>query len=206
MPEQTASLEQRVGRLLALLDAMDVDSLIAMVTDDIQSVDEISCGWSRGREAVESYLSQLKGSVSDVHSRMSDAHEAMWGDVGLVTFVLDQTYTMDGQQQTISARRRSSSGASRLIGRSPSSIPFRSLRPRRANWRNDRDADAPRGSPDIGSAPAPLGERAGHAPAGARCSETERRPALLTSRLSPSGQRRASFCSRREMVEAGLAR
>jgi ketosteroid isomerase-like protein len=34
---------------------------------------------------------------------MSDAQERVWGDVGLVTFVLDQTYTMDGQQQTISA-------------------------------------------------------------------------------------------------------
>jgi ketosteroid isomerase-like protein len=103
MPEQTGSLEQRVERLLALLDAMDVESLITMITDDVQSVDEISRGWSRGRAAVQSYLSQLTGSVSDVHSRMSDAHEAVWGDVGLVTFVLDQTYTIDGQQQTISA-------------------------------------------------------------------------------------------------------
>ena len=103
MPEQTASLEQRVGRLLEFLDAMDVDSLGTMVTDDVQSVDEITRGLTRGRAAVESYLSHLKGSVSDVHSRMSDAQEAVWGDVGLVTFVLDQTYTMDGQQQSISA-------------------------------------------------------------------------------------------------------
>ena len=103
MPEQTASLEQIVGRLLELLDAMDVETLGTMVTDDVQSVDEITRGWTRGRAAVESYLSQLEGSVSDVHSRMSDVHEAVWGDVGLVTFVLDQTYTMDGQQQSISA-------------------------------------------------------------------------------------------------------
>ena len=103
MPEQTASLEERVARLLELLDAMDVDSLARMVTDDVQSVDEITRGWTRGRAAVESYLSQLKGSVSNVHSRMSEAQEAVWGDVGLVTFVLDQTYTMDGQQQSISA-------------------------------------------------------------------------------------------------------
>lgn len=34
---------------------------------------------------------------------MSDAQQAVWGDVGLVTFVLDQTYIMDGQPQTISA-------------------------------------------------------------------------------------------------------
>jgi ketosteroid isomerase-like protein len=103
MPEQTGSLEQRVRRLLELLDAMDVDSLGTLLTDDVQSVDEITRGWTRGRAAVESYLSQLKGSVSDVHSRMSDVQEAVWGNVGLVTFVLDQTYTMDGQQQSISA-------------------------------------------------------------------------------------------------------
>jgi ketosteroid isomerase-like protein len=34
---------------------------------------------------------------------MSGAQETVWGDVGLVTFVLDQTYTMDGQQHSISA-------------------------------------------------------------------------------------------------------
>jgi SnoaL-like domain len=34
---------------------------------------------------------------------MSHAQERVWSDVGLVAFVLDQTYTMDGQQQTISA-------------------------------------------------------------------------------------------------------
>ena len=104
MPEQTStSLEQRVQRMLELLDAMDLDRLGAMLTDDAQSVDEITRGWTRGRAAMETYLSQLKGTVSDVHSRMSDAQESVWGDVGLVTFVLDQTYTMDGQQQTISA-------------------------------------------------------------------------------------------------------
>jgi ketosteroid isomerase-like protein len=104
LPEQTAtSLEQRVRRLLELLDALDLNGLGAMLADDAQSVDEITRGWTRGRAAIEAYLPQLKDTVSDVHSRMSDAQERVWGDVGLVTFVLDQTYTMDGQQQTISA-------------------------------------------------------------------------------------------------------
>jgi ketosteroid isomerase-like protein len=85
------------------LDALDLNGLGALIADDAQSVDEITRGWTRGRVAIEEYLSQLKDTVSDVHSRMSDAQESVWGDVGLVTFVLDQTYTMDGQQQTISA-------------------------------------------------------------------------------------------------------
>ena len=98
-----ASLEQRAERMLEFLDSMNLDGLGAMLTDDAQSVDEISRGWMRGRAAVESYMSQLKGAVSDVQSRMSDAHETVWGDVGLVTFVLDQTYTMEGQRHAISA-------------------------------------------------------------------------------------------------------
>lgn len=104
MPEQTAiSLEQKVRRLLELLDAMDLDDIGAMLSDDAQSVDEITRGWTRGRGAIEVYLSQLKDTVSNVNSQISDAHETVWGNVGLVTFVLDQTYTMDGQQHTISA-------------------------------------------------------------------------------------------------------
>ena len=101
--QSAASLEQRVQRLLELLDSMDLDPLGAMLTDDAQSVDEITRGWTRGRAEIQAYLSKLKDTVSGVHSRMSDAQERNWGDVGLVTFVLDQTYTMDGQQQSISA-------------------------------------------------------------------------------------------------------
>jgi ketosteroid isomerase-like protein len=48
-------------------------------------------------------MSQLKDTVSDVHSQMSDPQEAVWGDVALVTFVLEQSYTMDGQKQTLEA-------------------------------------------------------------------------------------------------------
>lgn len=103
MPAQTGSLEQEVRALLERLDAMDIESLGSMLTEDAQSVDEITRGWTRGRAAVEAYLSQLKNTVSDVHSEMKDPHESDWGTVGLVTFVLEQTYTMDGQQQNISA-------------------------------------------------------------------------------------------------------
>ena len=97
------SLEQRVGRLLERLDALDLAAIGAMVDDEVQGVDEIARRWMRGRPALEGYLSQLKGSVSEVRSRMSDIQEHAWDDAGLVTFVLDQTYTLDGHQQTISA-------------------------------------------------------------------------------------------------------
>jgi ketosteroid isomerase-like protein len=89
--------------MLELLDALDTKTLGTMLTDDAQSVDEITRGWTRGRAAIERYLSQLEASASDVHSQMSDVQETVWGDVGLVTFVLDQTYKMGGQEQSISA-------------------------------------------------------------------------------------------------------
>jgi SnoaL-like domain len=97
------SLQQRVSRLLERLDAMDLEGLGAMVDDEVQGIDEIGRRWMRGRPAIEGYLSQLKDTVSDVRSRMSDVQEDAWGDAGLVTFVLDQTYALDGQEQTISA-------------------------------------------------------------------------------------------------------
>ena len=97
------SLQQTVSRLLEHLDAMELEALGGMVDDEVQGVDEIARRWMRGRPAIEGYFSQLKDTVSDVRSRMSDIEEDAWGDAGLVTFVLDQTYTLDGQQQTISA-------------------------------------------------------------------------------------------------------
>lgn len=97
------SLEQEIRRMLERLDALDTKGLSAMLTEDSQSVDENTRAWTRGRAAIEGYLSQLEGSASDVHSRMSDIHETLWGDVGLVTFVLDQTYKMNGEERSISA-------------------------------------------------------------------------------------------------------
>lgn len=97
------SLQQTVSQLLQRLDAMDLDALGAMLDNEIQGIDEIARRWTRGRLAIEDYFSKLKDTVSDVHSRMDDVQEDTWGDAGLVTFILDQTYTLDGRQQTISA-------------------------------------------------------------------------------------------------------
>lgn len=97
------SLEQTVNRLLEHLDAMDLDGLGAMLDDAVQGIDEIARKWTRGRPAIERYFTQLKETVSEVRSRMSDVQEYTWGDAGLVTFVLDQTYTLNGHHQSISA-------------------------------------------------------------------------------------------------------
>ena len=104
MSEQTAAaLEQETRHFLELLDSLDMSGLAAMFTDDAQGVDEISRGWRRGRAALEAYLAQLEGTVTDVRSRLTDFHATTWADIGLVTFVLDQTYNMNGQEQSLSA-------------------------------------------------------------------------------------------------------
>jgi ketosteroid isomerase-like protein len=104
MSEQpAAALERETRHLLELLDSLDMDGLAAMFTDDAQGVDEISRGWTRGRAALEAYLAHLEGTVTDVVSRLSDFHATTWADTGLVTFVLDQTYRMNGQEQRLAA-------------------------------------------------------------------------------------------------------
>ena len=104
MPEQTrTALEAETERLLKLLDAMEFDALGAMLTDDIQSVDEITRGWIRGRAAIDAYLEQLRNTVSGLHSQARDLHVSNWEETGIVTFVLEQTYKLDGAQQTLEA-------------------------------------------------------------------------------------------------------
>jgi ketosteroid isomerase-like protein len=104
MSEQTATaLEQKAHRIFELVDAMDTDAIAAMIADDGQGVDEISRGWMRGREALEAYFGQLKQMVDGVSSRLKDVHVSEWGDTGVVTCVVDQTYTMDGQEVEITA-------------------------------------------------------------------------------------------------------
>ncbi len=104
MPERTLkTLEAETERILQLLDAMDLDALGATLTDDAQSVDEITRGWTRGRAAIDAYLEQLRATVSDIHSRARDLHATSWGDTGIVTFVLEQTYTLNETHQTLEA-------------------------------------------------------------------------------------------------------
>jgi ketosteroid isomerase-like protein len=97
------ALEQEARRLLEFLDDMDIEGLAGMLTDDAQGVDEISRGWRRGRAGLSDYLSELEGTVAEVQSEISDLHATSWGDVGVVTFILGQTYEIDGQKLSLSA-------------------------------------------------------------------------------------------------------
>jgi uncharacterized protein (TIGR02246 family) len=104
MAQETAtSLEQQAHRIFELVDAMDARGMAAMIADDGQGVDEISRAWMRGRGSLEQYFAQLENLVDGVSSRVRDVHVADWGDTGVITCVVDQTYTLGGEEQQITA-------------------------------------------------------------------------------------------------------
>ena len=99
----SGQLEQVVTDFLAALDSLDVDAVLQGLTDDAQGVDEISRRWIRGRADLSAHIRQVASSVSSVRTKASDVSESIFGDVGVVTCWLDQTYTLEGQEQSVSA-------------------------------------------------------------------------------------------------------
>jgi ketosteroid isomerase-like protein len=97
------SLETVARQFFEDLDALDVDALVSVLADDVEGVEEISRQWLRGREAVEGYMRQLATQISDIHTEVRDLNERVWGDVGVLTHWLDQTYTYEGNTIQISA-------------------------------------------------------------------------------------------------------
>jgi SnoaL-like domain len=96
-------LETVAVEFIKNLDALAVDGLISVLADDVEGVEEISRQWLRGRDAVEGYLRELVTQVSDIHTEMRDVNERSWGDVGVLTSWLDQTYLYEGNEVRISA-------------------------------------------------------------------------------------------------------
>ncbi len=93
-----AELEALVRRLLERFDDLDMESIANLMADDVQGVDEISRAWLRGKSSIEAYFSQLgEMGVSDVKSSPDDFHATSWDDTGLVTLMVDQTYSAGGE-------------------------------------------------------------------------------------------------------------
>jgi uncharacterized protein (TIGR02246 family) len=99
-----ASPEQVVRELFDAFDRLDVDSAEALFDDEPQGVDELSGGWRRGRQALHEYFAQITSAgLADVRSNLTDLHTSDWGDTAVVTLVLDQTYTLEGEQHAVHA-------------------------------------------------------------------------------------------------------
>jgi ketosteroid isomerase-like protein len=97
------ALETVARRFTTSLDALDVEAMVGVLGDDVEGVEEISRQWLRGRDAVVGYIRELATQVSDIRTELRDVNERVWGDVGVVTCWLDQTYTYEGAPVRISA-------------------------------------------------------------------------------------------------------
>src|SRR5262245_16910870 len=89
----SGALEAAARQFTASLDALEVDAMVSVLADDVEGVEEISRQWLRGRDAVAGYMRELATQVGDITTSLRDVNERVWGDVGVVTCWLDQTYT-----------------------------------------------------------------------------------------------------------------
>jgi ketosteroid isomerase-like protein len=97
------ALESATRQLFEALDRKDAEALTTSLTQDAQAVDEISRRWLRGREAIGKYFRDVSSMVEDIHSTINDVHESVNGDIGIITFWLDQDYTLEGKPTHVSA-------------------------------------------------------------------------------------------------------
>lgn len=98
-----AELEKRTQELLMHFDAIDVEAIKAMMSDNAQGIDELSRKWLRGMESLEDYFLTVVSQMSDVHSDPSDFCVRMHGEVGIVTFMLNQSYRFAGAIYKVTA-------------------------------------------------------------------------------------------------------
>jgi ketosteroid isomerase-like protein len=97
------TMAETIQRVFDALGKADPGSAIALVTDDAQGIDEISRRWMRGIGEMTGYIREMLEVATDVHSEIGDVHETEWGDTGVVTFWLEQDYTLEGERSHISA-------------------------------------------------------------------------------------------------------
>jgi ketosteroid isomerase-like protein len=99
----TTELEDEVRRLFDSFDRLDFDAVATRMADDVQGVDELSRQWMRGKDALTTYFKKVGPQLSDPKSSLSDVKAVSWGDTGLVTCWLEQSYVLEGRTETISA-------------------------------------------------------------------------------------------------------
>lgn len=93
-----------VRELFARFDRQDWKGIKALLSDDPQGVDEISRRWLRGKGAIDGYFAELqKMGVDGIRSKPSDFAVKQYGDVALVTCMVDQRYEADGADVSITA-------------------------------------------------------------------------------------------------------
>jgi hypothetical protein len=96
-------LEDEVRGLFDDLDRMDFDGIFKRATADVQTVEELARRWMRGKGELEAYFEQMRPVVANIKSSLRDVQSVTWGDAGVVTCWLEQTYNIEGRTDSISA-------------------------------------------------------------------------------------------------------
>lgn len=96
-------LESVVRTMLDAFAKQDISLATENTTADVQGIDEISRHWMRGQKEMTAYFEQLMGMVTDVHSDLVDVNESIDGDIGVLTAMLEQDYTLEGTKTHITA-------------------------------------------------------------------------------------------------------
>jgi hypothetical protein len=99
----STELERIVRKLFDDLDQTNYDGIVGRSATDVQAVEEIRRRWMRSRDELKDYFAQFESVMSGAKSELSDIHETSWEDTGLVTFWLEQSYLLDGEEQHVSA-------------------------------------------------------------------------------------------------------
>ena len=97
------ALETATRQYFDFVDRKDAEAIIQAGTEDIQAVDEISRRWMRGINELGAYIRQVVKMVEDVHTSISNIHETLLGDIGILTCWIEQDYTLEGKAQHVSA-------------------------------------------------------------------------------------------------------
>lgn len=93
--------QETIAQILQGIDTGDIDQVMAAYTEDAAGIDEISRGWMRGRDQIADYTANLLAELSDCTSQLTDVHEAVIGDMAVVTAVLTQNYVWSGEAQSV---------------------------------------------------------------------------------------------------------
>ena len=97
------ALEAATRQYFDFVDRKDAEAIIEAGTEDIQAVDEISRRWMRGINELGTYIRDLLKMVEDVHTSISNVHETLQGDIGILTCWIEQDYTLDRKRIHVSA-------------------------------------------------------------------------------------------------------
>jgi len=99
----STELEVIVQEFFKAVDKLDVPAVVGFVSEDAQMVEEITRKWIRGKSNVEVAFANVASLVSKVNTVASAFHTTVVGESAIVTCIVDQTYTFEGNEVTIYA-------------------------------------------------------------------------------------------------------